>query len=255
MTLKTNKIPYSVAMNYDSISDILIHVNSGESLRRNLAARDFFDWEDNKEYKMLEVIAENCAEEMDKLLAGQTLSAKDHPEFSFTEQRVLLAFEVAAKRLLTLYDDVISAYPKEKMLGDIISRSSAFCWNDVREQLPVAKSLRQYVLNQLTSKNVMAAAKEKVPHRFRNSNDAEMVFATFEDEIRKLLSEEAIMLATRRREKLIPGAAWIDVARQAIDKICSQIYQKHAPIIIANVTSEDSVQSCLDRQEYFNVRD
>ena len=57
MNLKTNKIPHSVAMNYDSITDILIHVNSGDSLRRNLAERDFFDWANNKEYKTLEVIA------------------------------------------------------------------------------------------------------------------------------------------------------------------------------------------------------
>ena len=85
------------------------------------------------------------------------------------------------------------------MLSDIISRGSAACWLDVREQLKKAWTFRQYVLDYFDCKNAMTAVKEKTQHVFLSNDDALMIFSSCREEIIKLVPEEFKTLADRQR--------------------------------------------------------
>ena len=257
----SNKVPYAVAMNHDSICDILIHVNTISSLRANLAQRDFLVMKDDKRYDMFECLARRCADEIDELLPIKEFRAQGNlpPNSTRAELkklRVLAAFEVAAARLMTLYGEALSAYPGEMMLGDIISRDSAFCWYDItEEQLAAAGSLRNYILNNLTAKHVMAAAKEKVYHSFHNDADILMIFQACQAEITVLLPETPQVLNAPKKPLQDPDQPLVDLTYAAIDKICRQIYSAHKAVIIANLTSGQSIAKVLDRQNFFRNRD
>ena len=246
------KIPYAVAMNHDSILDILVHVNTGESLRKNLAARDFIDWEDEKEYGMLDFIASRYRDDIDKLVPMKKLYARHDiprrcPRSSLATLQVLLAFERGAERILSLYKDVLSAYPAQTPLIDLISRWSAHCWYDpAQADLAAAGSLRQYILNKFNCQNLTACAKEKMYHSFSGTAAALRVYETYEQEINKALPAQERQRADTRAEQLNPDRRKAAMVHVAIDAICRRFYQDHSPLIIAKMTSELSVQRCLE---------
>ena len=250
--MRDTKIPYSVAMNYDSILDILVHVNSRESLRANLAARDFIDWNDNKEYNMLDYISRCYHEEIDELLPMKEFYAQHNiprkcPRGSLAKLRVLSAFECGAKRILSLYDDVLSAYPAKTPLSDLIWRWSEHCWYSPKEdELKEAGSLRQFILNKYNCRTLTACAKERMYHSFACEDETLRVYAAYEREINEVLPAQVRNRRLTRAEELNPDLRTVNMTLAAIDETCRKIYQKHSSSIIAKMTSKDSVQRCLE---------